>query len=64
VHGKDAEKTKAKYMGRFPPKRGDQWWRVSQWFRPDGGRQFYVRELKASLDILDYVAYVEKIIRK
>ncbi len=46
-----------KYMGRWPPKKGDGWWRISQWFRPDRGREFYTKVLKAKLDILDYVAY-------
>lgn len=63
IQGKEASKTKAKRHDRWPPKKGDEWWRVSQFFRPDGGREFYARELGASFDLLDYVAYEARIVR-
>lgn len=63
IHGKKAGTVKAKFRGRFPPRKGDRWWRVSQWFQPDRGRAFYTKELKASLDLLDYVAYEEALVK-
>jgi hypothetical protein len=56
-YGNAAKKAKKKWRGVYPPKRGDQWWCVSPFFRPDRGREFYERELGCRVDILDYVAY-------
>lgn len=63
IQGPAAAKVRAKYRGVFPPAKGDQWWRVSQFFRPDRGRDFYVGELAATLDVLDYVAYTSKLVK-
>jgi hypothetical protein len=63
IQGSAADRMKGRVRGIFPPGRGDQWWRVSQWFRPDRGYEFYTKELGATLDVLDYVAYTEAIAR-
>lgn len=63
IEGGAAVRTKAKRRGIFPPAKGDMWWRVSPFFRPERGDQFYRRELKARTDILDYVAYTESMAR-
>jgi hypothetical protein len=63
VQGSAAATTRGVVRGVFPPRRGDQWWRVSEWFRPDRGHEFYTRELRARLDVLDYVAYTDAIVR-
>lgn len=59
IEGKVALETKAKYRGIWPPRKGDQWWRVSPFFRPNRGFEFYNRILRAQMDLLDYVAYME-----
>ena len=58
MHGKDVDKDKKyPYKGKWPPSKGEAWWRVSKWFRPDRGYEFYTKVLKAKLDILDYVEF-------
>jgi hypothetical protein len=57
-----ADHKKVKYRGKWPPKKGDQWWRISAFFSPDRGRDFYNKVLGANLDILDYVAYTKALV--
>lgn len=64
IEGKATEKAKPKRHDRFPPHKNDEWWRVSQYFRPDRGHDFYSKVLKAKLDVLDYVAYEDAIVSK
>ncbi|HKR00638.1 MAG TPA: hypothetical protein VJT09_08190 [Pyrinomonadaceae bacterium] len=67
IHGTAADKyvaeKKMRYVGRWPPRTGDNWWQVSQHFRYDGGFKFYKDVLKANLDILDYAAYTDALIK-
>jgi hypothetical protein len=58
------EGDKPKYRGIWPPHKGDRWWRVSSFFHPDKGYEFYQKVLGASMDLLDYVAYTDSIIRR
>lgn len=63
ISGRDAlETSRYRYRGQWPPRRGDVWWKVSAWFRPDGGYDFYTGVLGARLDVLDYVAYTEAMV--
>jgi hypothetical protein len=64
IQGKAASDMKAKYRGVWPPRKGDNWWRVSSFFRPDRGYEFYTRVLGARLDILDYVDFSARVVRK
>lgn len=64
VYGAKANGMKPKSRKVWPPKVGDRWWCVSQHFYPDRGREFYRDELKATIDILDFVAYTDDIVRE
>ena len=64
IEGKAALDTKAKYRGVWPPRKGDNWWRVSSFFRPDRGYEFYTSILGAQLDILDYVDFSDAVVRR
>lgn len=63
IEGERAASTRAVARGVYPPRRGDLWWRVSPHFRPDRGREFYSRVLRAKLDPLDYIAYTDALAR-
>jgi hypothetical protein len=52
----------ARFRGKWPPSKGDRWWRVSPFFRPDKGYAFFQKVLGAKMDILDYVGYTEEVI--
>jgi Lysine-specific metallo-endopeptidase len=56
------DKKQVKYRGMWPPKKGNQWWRISAFFGSDKGRYFYKKVLGANLDILDYVAYTKTLV--
>lgn len=64
VYGPKANNQKPKTRKVWPPRVGDRWWCVSQFFFPDNGRKFYRDELGAHIDILDYVAYTSKMVLK
>jgi hypothetical protein len=57
IYGSKANDKKPRTRKVWPPKVGDRWWCVSQFFYPDRGREFYRDELGATIDILDFVAY-------
>ena len=57
IDGETAWNIKAKYYGIWPPRKGHKWWRVSPFFRPDRGYEFYRKVLGLRMDEVDYVAY-------
>jgi hypothetical protein len=64
IDGQKALKAHAEYRGKWPPTKGDRWWRVSPFFRPDGGFDFYQTVLGAQMDPVDYVAFTNAIVAK
>jgi hypothetical protein len=64
IEGKAALQARVKYTGIWPPRKGDNWWRVSSFFRPDKGFEFYTKILRAQFDILDYVDFSDVVVNK
>ena len=53
---------RAKYVGNWPPRKGEVWWSVSAYFHPMKGYDFYKNILNASFDPVGYVAYSDALL--